>query len=253
MARRGTLSVAGFCLLLGPLAACQPSTQDHTVTTESPSGQSTAPASEAAEERDNALVRFIHGIPAGATVDLYADDARTFDGVAYKTVTPYREVEGQRYTFRLRPAGMAQAEPLASNSEGLDDGDYYTVVAVPGDGETAVLRVLEDDFSWPATGKARVRVVHAAADAGEVDLFADGRTELFDGIDFQSVSDYDEIDPWTGALQVRAQGEDAPLATAANVRFEAGKVYTVVVTGKLRGTPRLEAFVIEDQIGMPAR
>lgn len=251
-----SFAVVGPVLAALTLAGCQDSTENAPITTTSPAGQATAPPAAVAERADNALVRFVHAVPAGAAVDLYADDNPTFTDVAFKSVTPYREVDGERYTFRLRSGGMARSQPLATNSEGLDDGEYYTVFALPGDDEAAMLRVVEDDFSRVSDGKARVRVVHGARDLDEIDVFAAGRDdELFDGVDFQTVTDYEEVDPWTGALQIRAENESSTLASLPNVTLEAGKVYTVVVTGaiprapKLKGAPTLEAFVIEDKIG----
>jgi hypothetical protein len=239
--------------LSATLYGCQQrSTENAPITTTSPAGESTAPSSAAAERRDDALVRFVNAMPSKAVVDLYADDNRTFDGVSFRTVTPYREVDGQYYTFRLRPAGSSEGSPLASNSEGLDDGDYYTVFAVPGDRGAAMLRVVEDDFSAPADGKARVRVVHASGDIGELALFERGRdTSLFNGVDFQTVTDYDEVDAWQGALDIKPQGGESVLTTIPDATFEAGKVYTVVVVGNSRTTPKIEAFVIEDRIGVP--
>lgn len=243
-------ALAAILLVGFTAAACRDSNEDAPVTTTTPAGSSTAPSSEAAERMDHALVRMVHAIPAGATIDLSADDDRIFEGIAYRDVTPYKEVDGQRYNFSLRPAGMLRSDPLASNREGLDDGEYYTVFAVPGDDEAAMLRIVEDDFSRPSEGKARVRVVNASRDLGELEVRASGRDdELFDGVDFQTVSDYDEVDPWSGTLDVRAQGESESLATVTDVSFQAGKVYTVVVVGRLRGAPKLEAFVIEDQMG----
>ena len=202
-----------------------------------------------------ALIRVVHAIPAGSTVDVFADDNKVFDGLAYKTVTPYQEIHGQRYTFRLRPAGMNQADPLASNTEGLNNGNHYTVFAVPGDGEVASLRVVADTHSLPSAGKARVRVVHASGDAGELDVYAVGRTNvLFDGVDFQSVTDYDEMDPLSGSLELRPEGESNVMLTIPNVRLDAGKTYTIVIVGRVRTAPKLEAFVIEDQaMATPAR
>lgn len=251
-----TSTAIAFATGLGLFTACQDSsTRQAPVTTNTPQGTATAPPAEQAERADEALVRFVHANPSGAAMDLYADDTRAFDGVAFKTVTPYQPIDGQRYTLRLRRAGAASSEPLASNSEGLDDGDYYTVFALPGASakEPAVLRVVEDDFSKPGDGKARVRVVNAAQDLDEIDVYASGRDDaLFGGVDMSTVTSYDEIDPWSGALEVRAENSTQPIASVANANFEAGKVYTVVVVGHPRGTPKLEAFVIEDQMGVPA-
>ena len=150
---------------------------------------------------------------------------------------------------------MNQADPLASNTEGLNDGNHYTVFAVPGDGEVASLRVVADTHSLPSAGKARVRVVHASGDAGELDVYAVGRTNvLFDGVDFQSVTDYDEMDPLSGSLELRPEAESNVMLTVPNVRLDAGKTYTIVIVGRVRTAPKLEAFVIEDQaMAAPAR
>ena len=245
-------AVAALSLSVG---ACQrDSTQNAPVTTTTAAGQSAAPAAAAVEERDNALVRVVHAVPAGSTVDVWADDERVFDGLAYKAVTAYREVPGERFSFKVRPAGMAQAEPIATNSEGLDDGDHYTIFAVPGDNAGASLRVVKDDHSLPAAGKARLRVVHASSDAGEIDIYAAGRRDpLFDGVHFQSVSTYRDVDPVAGTVTIRPEGEANAMLTLRDVRFDAGKTYTVVVVGRVKTSPKIDAFVIEDVATATAR
>ena len=246
--------LTGVIVVAPLLAGCQAEpASTAAVTTTSPAGQSTAPSAASAERRDMALVRVVHAIPAGASVDVFAGDNRAFDGLAFKTVTPYQEIDGERQTFRLRPAGMERADPLASNTEGLDDGSYYTVFALPGDDDAASLRVVKDDHSLPAAGKVRLRVVHASRDAGEIDVRIAGRADvLFDGVDFQSVSGYDEIDPVAGSLELRPEGSSNAMLTLPDVRLDAGKTYTIVIVGRVRTAPKLEAFVIEDQaMGAP--
>lgn len=244
-------ALAAFTLTVGALAACDRAETSSTspVTTTSPAGTSTAPSSAAADRRDEALVRVVNAIPAGAPVDIYAGDLTVFDNLSYKSVTAYRALDGKRYTFAVRPAGMANAKPLSSNTEGLDDGEYYTVFALPGEGNAAHLRVVQDMMAPPAAGKARLRVIHGGAEAGELDIYATGTPgALFDGVDFQSVTDYEDIDPVTGEIEVRAEGQAAPLVKAPVVHIEAGKFYTLVIVGRLRSTPKLEAFLIEDAL-----
>src|SRR5215204_1580656 len=100
----------------------------------SPGGTSSAPSSASASHRDEALLRVVHAAPSGSNLDLFAGDLLLFDGLGFKSVTPYRAVDGQRYAFALKPAGMPRANPLSSNTEDLTDGDYYTAFAMPGDG-----------------------------------------------------------------------------------------------------------------------
>ena len=86
--------------------------------------------------------------------------------------------------------------------------------ALPGDGSNAAhLRVVQDLMTPAAAGKARLRVVHGGADAGEVDIYATGTPDaLFDGVDFQSVTTYEEINPFDGDVEIRAEGQPAPIA-----------------------------------------
>jgi hypothetical protein len=239
----GTLCAAAF------LAACG-GASEAPVTTTTPDGRSGAPSAAAAEQRDTALVRVVHAVPSGSTVDVTADDLRVFEAVSFRDITPYKEVDGQRYGFALRAAGApAEGEPLASSSEGLSDGEYYTVFALPGEDGEATLQVVQDNHEEPAEGKARVRVVNAAADAGEIDVLIAGQEDaLISGVDFRSVTSYDEVDPQAGELMLRANGGKAAVADLGHLQLEAGKAYTIVVVNGTSSQQPLETLVFEDAV-----
>src|SRR5262245_59477733 len=133
-----------FILTLAVFASACDRTETTTgaVTSSSPSGSSTSPSSASAKHRDEALVRVVHAVPGGTQLDLLAGDLVLFDGLGFKSVTPYRAIDGQRYAFALKPAGMPRAKPLSSNTEGLQDGHFYTAIAMPGDGRTPNLRLV---------------------------------------------------------------------------------------------------------------
>ena len=230
-------------------AACDSTeTRTASVTTSSPAGTSTVPSSAAAEKRDNALVRVLHTVPSGTQFDLFAGDLLLFDGLGFRTVTPYRAVDGKRYAFALRPAGMTQAKPLSSNTEDLNDGDFYTAIALPGDGGGPELRVVADHLDSPASGKARLRVVHAGTDAGTVDVRAvNAAAALFDKVEFQSVSDYRDVDPMNGQLQIVGAGQSAP-AASTTAHLEAGRFYTLVIVANSTAPGQVDAFLIEDAL-----
>lgn len=216
------------------------------VTTSSPAGSSTVPSSDAARQRDNALVRVVHAVPSGTTYDLFAGDLLLFDGLGFRAVTPYRAVDGKRYAFALRPAGMTQAKPLSSNTEDLNDGAFYTAFAMPGDGHGPNLRVVNDHLDSPASGKARLRVVHAGTDAGKLDVRGDAAV-LFDGLEYQSVSDYRDVAPMNGQMQIAGAGQPAAIATTT-AHLEAGRFYTLVVVSNAAAPGKVDAFLIEDAL-----
>ena len=235
-------------LLLGSVACGGGESRSAAVTTSTPAGTSTAPSSNSAASRDEALVRVVHAIPNGPAMDLYAGDLVLFDAINFKSVSSYRAVDGKRYAFALRPAGMTNAKPLSSNTEGLEDGSYYTVFALPGEGSPQ-LRVANDKLDRPAEGKARLRVVHGGDGVGSIDVHAPGLvTPLLDNVAFQSVSDYTDVSPINGQIEVRQDGASTPVVTLPNAHLEAGRFYTMMIVGSSKGTPALEAFIIEDML-----
>jgi hypothetical protein len=216
------------------------------VTSTTPAGTSTAPSPADAKHRDEALLRVVHAVPSGTQLDLFAGDLLLFDGLGFKSVTPYRALDGQRYAFALRPAGMPRAKPLSSNTEGLEDGGFYTAFAMPGDGHAPNLRIVNDHLATPASNKAELRIVHAGVDAGKVEVREAGsKHPIFDDVDYQTVSDYREVTPINGAIEIA--GGDKVLASFTG-HLEAGRFYTIVIVGNTGGTPALEAFLIEDAL-----
>jgi len=235
-------------LVIGAVACDRTDTSNAPVTTTSPAGTSTAPSSASAKHRDEALMRVVNAAPSG-NLDLFAGDLMLFDGLAFKAVTPYRAIDGQRYAFALRPAGMPQAKPLSSNTEGLADGSFYTAVAMPGDEGRAQLRIVGDQLDSPAGGKARLRVIHAGTNAGQILVRPSGTTDhLLEDIDYLSVSGYRDVGPINGTLEIVGQGAVSRVLATVNARLEPGRFYTIVVVAGAPSVPGLEAFLIEDAL-----
>ncbi len=259
----GRLALRGLAaaLLLTAAAGCARLSSEQTgpVTTRTDAGSTTAPAASEAAARKNALVRFVHAVPGLAPVDLFAGDNRAFDGVIYKHVTAYRELPAASAPFRLRLAGQETAEPLVQKNESFGTGRHHTVVAVPtggsglfSKGEGVELRFLADELEPPAAGKARVRVVNASPDLGEVDVYAVGRAEpVLKGAKLGAATAYAETEPAGAGIEVRRAGENITTLSVPTLKIEAGRFYTIFIVGGTKGTAKLEAFAVEDQLGAP--
>jgi len=231
-------------------AACGPSDENRATQTTTGEGTSSAPAGEQAAASDRALVRVANAIPGDRQADVVAGEQKAFTNVDYKAVTPYKQIHEERATLKLLASGQEMAAPMAENTEGLSAGDRYTVVAMPGgDGKAAELVVLNDDVTPPSEGKAKVRIIHASRDVGQVDVAMSGTQEpMFDGVNVAGSSGYKEVDPARGSLEVRAADKKAVLATVPGASFEPGKLYTVLVVGRADGTAKVEAVTVEDQL-----
>ena len=267
---RAGATAFGACILL--IAAGCASKTDQATTTKAGGETSTAPSGKAAANEKVALVRFVNAIP-GVPTSLSFGDQQAFTDVAYRTVTPYKELPGERHDFKLLVSGQKDTtQPAATNSEGLTNGARYTVVASLDKNGRDKLDVITDNLSEPANGKAKVRVINGSEDEvdvvapaprtgrneGSADRMTNNRTNAnnedkwFSGVNQASSTSYKDVDPLKGTLDVRRAGSDPARRGAVNgaevpVDFVAGKLYTIVVTG---GTPKypLEVVKIEDEL-----
>jgi hypothetical protein len=245
---RSWLLLAGLALLA---AACSAAPSDAPVLTVTPSGSSTAPSARQAADRDRALVRVVSVIPGLSRLDLFVENEKIANGVEYRHTTPYVEVRSGRQTLRLQPAGMDTAEPLAEETQQLSAGRHYTVVIMPGeeDGPAAAIRTFDDPMDAPDGADAKLRFVHAAADAGSLDVHMDGRADaLTTALNFQRASDFLDVQPPATPIAVRPAGRSETMLRVPDLRLSSGGIYTVFVIGRARIEPPLDTLVLEDRI-----
>lgn len=252
MSNRIKFGLMAAVLCLAAACSSEPK-QTQPVTSTSNSGSSTAAPATDAEKRDKAFVRVINAVPGGAAFDIFADDQKVFNAVAFKKVTPYIEIPETRHTFRLRQAGQDSAQPLAENSEGLSSGKHYTMLVMPGTNDKTTIQLVSDNITPPPADTAQLRVINASPDAGELDVVsAEGNKKLFSGINSAGDTGYSSVNPMKTTLEVRPEGQDKPVLTVTNANFEKGKLYTIVVTGHAKGSPPLQAVMVEDHLGSGA-
>lgn len=249
--RRSCQAIALLGLALFTAGACTGELPDAPIRTVTPSGSWTSPSARQAAERDKALVRVVSAIPGLSRLDLFVGNQKSASGVEYRSITPYIEVASGRQAMRLRPAGLDTAEPLAEETHQLRAGQHYTVVVMPGEenGPAAAIRIFEDPMNAPDDNRAKVRVIHAAADAGRFDVHMGGPGQvLAGGLEFQRASDFTELQPSSAALELRPAQRSETMLRLPELGLSSGGMYTIVVLGRTRIEPPLETLVLEDRI-----
>jgi hypothetical protein len=236
------------------MMACSPESEStDRVTTTTDKGAWVAPSAKEAEKEDKALVRVINALPDVKAVDTFVGNSREFTNVGYKTVTPYKAVPDVLEQISIRPAGEKNGQPFAQNRELINGGSFYTAIAMPESDNKATLRVVSDKLEPPPSPKAKVRIIHASPDVGEMDVFMKGNdNKLFSGVNPQTATDFNEIDPTTTTLEFRPEGKPDVLLAVPDMKFEAGHNYTIVIMGKPNDTPKLEAIKIDDRLNVAA-
>ncbi|MGQ0841661.1 DUF4397 domain-containing protein [Actinokineospora sp.] len=164
------------------------------------------------------------------------------NGVGYGDVSGYQRIEPGTYTVAMRAAGAPpSSKPVITATLDATDGRAYTVAGL-GAFSTLALRVLDDDITLPPAGQARMRVVNAAPNAGELDIDRAG-VPVIERAAFGEATAYTLVDAGSTVLQVVPKG--AP-ATDLPVTLDPGGVYSILVLERAGG---LTAVVRADAKG----
>ena len=120
--------------------------------------------------KSNSRVKVIHNVANGPAVDVVVDGNKVLSNVEYKVQSDYLVLPSGKHSVSISAGGKV----LASTNVDLESNADYTVIA-HGDVKNLSslgLLSLKDNNACPATGKAHLRFVHAAAGAPAVDIWA---------------------------------------------------------------------------------
>ncbi len=178
-------------------------------------------------------IRVVHASPGGPDVDVYVGDATepAVAGLAFGAFTEYVALpEGERQIRVVSTGADPAADPLVEATVEVEAGKAYELVAsnVPDEIE---LSTFEVDLGPLPENQARVRVIHLAPNADDIDVALTGGEVLFGGLGFGDAGDYRELDAVSYDLEVRAAGEEAAELRAAGIALQAGMVYDLFAVG----------------------
>lgn len=187
------------------------------------------------EDRSKAQLRLVNASSGYAAMDLLVDEQRLQRDVAYGQTATYVEVDPADSDTQITRPGSGTA--LASTVPSVNEGDRYTLVAYGGEGSLRTA-LLDDNADEPDSGKSRVRVLNAAPDAGDVDVYltsadaslADAEA-LQTGAKAGTVTPFTEVDAATWRLRVTAAGDRDDLRLdLSGIVLASRQIVTVVVT-----------------------
>ncbi|MDP1890045.1 MAG: DUF4397 domain-containing protein [Gemmatimonadaceae bacterium] len=219
-----------FLLAAAVLAtgACQKDSSPIKTTSDGETNVSSPADSMAAKGKS--LVRIVNAT-RGGDVSVQLSQMPLFNDVKPGSVTDYREVANNLGDFSVFAAGNTAGVSIAEEEKTLLDGNRYSVFLIAEDVSKSILKVVKDEVI-PDSGKARLRVFHAAPGAPEFDISVVGATQaLFSGVGFKNEAGYADVAPALVTLQFRAKGESKVLLTIPKLDLKRGTATTVVVTG----------------------
>jgi hypothetical protein len=230
----------GALLIMG--AACSRETSEKASVTSSGDGKGTAPASAEVKKEDQALVRFVNATPSSK--DLAFGATTPFSNVKAGDATEYMSLPAKRNDFKLYVNGD-NSKTVATDSEGLDAGKHYTVVAETEKDGTFTLKNIADDLTPPKAGNAKVRVINLDPAVKDVDLYSSiTKSAIVTGVGLDHATNYENIEPTDGSLDIRNTASKKDDQPVKDLEMQAGKLYTILVFGDKNG--KLKVKTIED-------
>ncbi|GAA0418732.1 hypothetical protein GCM10009133_28890 [Cocleimonas flava] len=201
-----------------------------------------------------AAITAVHGAPSAPPVDVYlsapTDDfsslSPTLQGVAFKANSGELEVPAGDYRVRITLADDSTVI-YDSGTISLASGIEYIAIAAESSGGLSPigLTILTDQDSTPFVNvddaRARLRVVHASADAPPVDISVDG-SEVLSDVPFGVGSDYLEILGDSYNIDVAAAANSASVINA-DLTFDSQMDYTIAAVNSLNN---IEPIVLLD-------
>lgn len=207
-----------------------------------------------------AAITVLHAAPSAPSVDVYLSSpsdnfsnlSPTLQGVPFKADSGELEVPAGDYRVRVTLAGDSNII-YDSGTISLSSGVEYIAIAAESTGGLSPigLTILTDQETTPFVSvddaRARLRVVHASADAPEVDISVNGSTVLSD-VPFGVGSDYLEILGDTSNIDVAAAANSASVINA-DLQFDRQMDYTIAAVNSLNN---IEPIVLTDNNNPPA-
>jgi hypothetical protein len=190
-----------------------------------------SPSADSLRSVGRSLVRVINAVDGGQNIAVRLGDLTIFPEVKAGVVTDYNETSTNLAQFSVRTATGIDGMMLAEKDRVLLDGSRYTVILMAEDSSRNSLRVIRD-FVVPDSGKARIRLIHAAVNAPELDVsIAGSKSSLFSGVKFRSEAGYADVVPGVVSLDIRGVGETRVLLHLADLPLKRSTATTIIVTG----------------------
>ncbi len=208
----------------------------------------------------NSALRVVHGAPSAPAVDIYVsapdDDfsglTPTLEDVPFKAVSDELEVPAGDYRVRVTAANSSDVI-YDSGTLSLASGvEYIAIAAEDENGRAPIgLTILTDLSSTPFVNisdvNARVRVIHASANAPLVDISVDN-VEVLSDVSFGTGSNYLKLPSDTYNIDVAASADSTSVINA-NLLFNSGTDYTIAAVNSLNN---IEPLVLQDDNTVPA-
>jgi hypothetical protein len=194
-------------------------------------------------------LRVLHASPDAPNVDVLYSGTTLLTNVAYSDASAYLKVKAGSRRIEVRATG--DTTDVIDASPDFSKDRFYTVI-VGNDLMSITPLVYLDEFSAPASGQVKVRFIHAAPGAQNVDIYvgAPGSgttgTPAVTNLAYQSATSYLSVPAGSYQAYITLTGSKTIAIDSGVLNLSNGQVRTAVALGDPAVGKSLSAVVLSD-------
>lgn len=202
----------------------------------------------------DARVRAVHASFDAPAVNVQLDGLNAFTNLVFGHATDYASVPAGERNLKVNVASSG-ATAISANLVLNRDTDYTVLAVGPvASIEALVLNDTADGNAAPAAGKSKLRLIHAASQAGNVDVYItaphasiDHLSPTIAGFAFKSNTQYLEVGSGSYQVRITLPGQKQPVIDTGAVTLPSGGVFTGVALDPAPGSSAFGALLLQDR------
>jgi hypothetical protein len=210
------------------------------------------------EDNDNngpngtASVRVVHASADAPNIDILLEDSLVTEDLAFAEASDYADLVSGSRNIKVRATGGT--DNILNRDVTLRADSSHTVL-LANDADDIETIVLTDDRETPGPGNIKLRIVHAAPAAGDVDVYitapdADisGIEPTLNDLEFRDDSGYLEVPAGSYQVRVTIANEKTVILDGGTVTLESGDIRTAVALEADGGGEPFQAILLSDEM-----
>jgi hypothetical protein len=203
----------------------------------------------------NGRVRIVHASPDAPAVDIYVNGGKVLENLPFREYSEYLALPAGGYSVDIKVTGT---ETLVANVPiSVAAGKDYSAIAVGyAGGKTPGFSALwvEDDNSLPANNGVKIRVIHTAPGAPEVDVYVTtpfetlmGKTPALSNVPFKAASGYLTVPVGMYQARVALAGTKTVAIDSHRLATWGSMIRTVIAVDNKGGGAPFDLLVLPDR------
>lgn len=179
-------------------------------------------------KEEYSLVRFLHAVPNGETVDVYVNGVPFFNELDFTKFTPYVYMPKWTYIVEVYSEDTVE-NPLVKQEIDIKNDELLTIAIIVDDGKVKLLPIKEDKELAPGK-QSKIRFVHLVPNGRDVNITLGGK-KVFENVKYMDATKYELLDPGEYDLDIEVSINN-DIIDSSQIKINPNRIYTFYAIGE---------------------